>query len=58
MPADHKLWGLTNVLMTPHVAVADAGNIPDRRFRIILENARRFLAGQPLTNVVDKAKWY
>ena len=58
LPAGHKLWGLTNVLMTPHVAVADAGNIPDRRFRIILENARRFLAGQPLTNVVDKAKWY
>ena len=58
LPADHKLWGLPNVLMTPHVAVADAGNIPDRRSRIIVENARRFLAGEPLTNVVDKSKWY
>ena len=58
LPANHKLWGLPNVLMTPHVAVADAGNIPDRRSRIIVENARRFLAGKPLTNVVDKSKWY
>ena len=47
LPADHKLWGLPNVLMTPHVAVRDAENIPERRFEIILENARRFLNDQP-----------
>lgn len=58
LPSDHKLWGLPNVLMTPHVAVADAENIPERRFRIILDNARRFLNGEPLNNVVDKEKWY
>ena len=58
LPSDHKLWGLPNVLMTPHVAVRDAENIPDRRFAIILDNARRFAAGEELTNVVDKTKWY
>lgn len=58
LPSDHKLWGLPNVLMTPHVAVKDAENIPDRRFQIILENARRFLDGKPLANVVDKERWY
>ena len=58
LPSDHKLWGLPNVLMTPHVAVKDAGNIPERRFEIILDNARRFLAGEELHNVVDKSKWY
>ncbi|MCY4578643.1 MAG: D-2-hydroxyacid dehydrogenase [Chloroflexi bacterium] len=58
LPSDHKLWGLPNVLMTPHVAVRDAGNIPERRFEIILDNARRFAAGEELTNVVDKTKWY
>lgn len=58
LPSDHKLWGLPNVLMTPHVAVKDAGNIPERRFEIILDNARRFQAGEELTNVVDKTKWY
>ena len=58
LPAQHPLWGLPNVLMTPHVAVKDAENLPERRFRVILENARRFAAGKPLENVVDKAAWY
>ena len=58
LPADHKLWHLPNVLMTPHVAVKDAGDIPERRFQIILENARRFARGEPLMNVVDKRRWY
>jgi phosphoglycerate dehydrogenase-like enzyme len=58
LPADHPLWGMENVLITPHVAVADAEDIPERRFQLILENARRFLGGDTLVNVVDKAKWY
>ena len=58
LPSDHKLWGLPNVLITPHVAVADAENIPERRFQVILDNARRFLNDEPLTNVVDKERWY
>ena len=58
LPSDHKLWGLPNVIITPHVAVKDAGNIPDRRFEIILENARRFVAGEELYNIVDKSRWY
>ena len=58
LPSEHNLWGLPNVLMTPHIAVKDAENLPDRRFQVILDNARRFLNGQPLNNVVDKPKWY
>ena len=58
LPSDHKLWGLPNVLMTPHVAVRDAENIPERRFQIILDNARRFLNDEPLNNIVEKEKWY
>jgi len=58
LPSDHKLWGLPNVLMTPHVAVRDAENLPDRRFQIILDNARKFLNDEPLNNIVDKDKWY
>ena len=41
LPADHRLWNLPNVLLTPHIAVKDAENIPERRFEIILENARQ-----------------
>jgi phosphoglycerate dehydrogenase-like enzyme len=58
LPADHKLWGLPNVLLTPHIAVKDAENLPERRYTILLENARRFAAGEPLRNIVDKAAWY
>jgi phosphoglycerate dehydrogenase-like enzyme len=58
LPADHRLWTLPNVLLTPHIAIRDAENIPERRLQILLDNARRFAAGEPLRNVVDKAAWY
>jgi phosphoglycerate dehydrogenase-like enzyme len=58
LPADHRLWTLPNVLLTPHIAVKDAENLPERRYQVLLENARRFTAGEPLRNVVDKAAWY
>ncbi len=58
LPEGHPLWTMENVLITPHVAVADAADLNERRFEIIAENMRRFLAGEALANVVDKAKWY
>ena len=58
LPDDHPLWHLENVIITPHVAVADAEDIPERRYQLLLDNARRFLAGEELRNVVDKARWY
>ena len=58
LPSEHPLWTLPNVLLTPHVATLDAENIPERRFRVMLENARRFAAGEPLKNIVDKSAWY
>ena len=58
LPAESPLWTLSNVMLTPHIAVKDAENIPERRFEIILENARRFASGTPLRNVVNKAAWY
>ncbi len=58
LPAESPLWTLSNVMLTPHIAVKDAENIPERRFEIILENARRFASGTRLRNVVNKAAWY
>jgi phosphoglycerate dehydrogenase-like enzyme len=57
LPADHPLWTLPNVLLTPHTA-GHGPYLDERRFEILLDNARRFLAGQPLRNVVDKARWF
>ena len=58
LPSNHKLWGLDNVILTPHIAVADADDLPERRFKVLLDNARLFLDDDELINVVDKKKWY
>ena len=58
LPEGHRLWRMENVLITPHIAVADAADIPERRYEILLENARRLIDGREFVNVVDKAKWY
>ncbi|MFE4373404.1 D-2-hydroxyacid dehydrogenase [Streptomyces sp. NPDC056835] len=57
LPADHPLWRRSDVLITPHVAGAGP-HADERRFAVLLENARRFMAGEPLINVVDKAEWH
>ena len=58
LPSEHKLWGLDNVLMTPHIAVADAENLSERRYQILIENARLFLDNDEMNNIVDKEKWF
>ncbi|MCZ6875873.1 MAG: D-2-hydroxyacid dehydrogenase [bacterium] len=58
LPSTHRLWALPNVLLTPHVAIRDADNIAERRFELLIDNARRFATDEPLRNVVDKAAWY
>ena len=57
LPSDHPLWGLPNVIMTPHVA-ADGPYIDDRRTEVFVDNCVRFSEGRPLRNVVDKAQWF
>jgi phosphoglycerate dehydrogenase-like enzyme len=57
LPADHPLWTLPNVLITPHTA-GYGPYLDTRRFTILLDNAQRFLAGLPLRNVVDKGSWF
>lgn len=51
MPADHPLWGFPNVIMTPHISGSSDGPyyLP-RTWHILLENIRRFQAGEPLLN--------
>jgi phosphoglycerate dehydrogenase-like enzyme len=57
LPADHPLWEMENVVITPHVAGAGPHSV-ERLHTILLENVRRFVNGEPLMNVVDKARWY
>jgi phosphoglycerate dehydrogenase-like enzyme len=57
LPRDHPLWDAPNALLTPHTA-GFGPFLDDRRLEIILDNARRFVRGEPLRNVVDKAYWF
>ena len=57
LPAEHPLWTMPGVLLTPHVA-GHGPYLDERRFEIIVDNARRFVGGQSLRNVVDKANWF
>ncbi|MBI3890067.1 MAG: D-2-hydroxyacid dehydrogenase [Candidatus Wallbacteria bacterium] len=57
LPADSALWGMERVILTPHVS----GNYPDYAVdaaRLFAENLRRYLAAEPLLNVVDKREGY
>jgi len=54
LPAEHPLWSAPNCLITPHVA----GSTPEfihRGFRLAAAQLRRFMAGEPLENVVSDA---
>ena len=57
LPATHPLWTMPNVLLTPHTA-GHGPYLDDRRLAVLVDNAKRFAAGQPLRNVVDKARWF
>jgi phosphoglycerate dehydrogenase-like enzyme len=54
---ESPLWGRPDVLITPHVAGFHAQFWQDVT-SLFADNLRRFIAGQPLLNVVDKAAGY
>lgn len=56
LPADHPLWQEANVIITPHVA--SEGSNWSRKRTLLLENLARFVAGEPLYNVVDPERGY
>jgi phosphoglycerate dehydrogenase-like enzyme len=56
-PAGHPLYGLDNVILSPHVS----GFLPsyDEKCSVLFAlNLRRHLAGEPLLNLVDRARGY
>ncbi len=54
LPPESALWGLPNVIITPHVAGQSARRI-DNMTRLFCENLRRWQAGRPLINyLADK----
>jgi len=50
LPADSRLWTMEQVVVTPHAA----GGRPLDAERLIADNVRRFLDGEPLVNEVER----
>ena len=57
LPPDSPFWRLPNVLITPHTSGFRSDHW-DAATTLFADNLRRFEAGQPLRNVVDKAAGY
>ncbi|HYM95717.1 MAG TPA: D-2-hydroxyacid dehydrogenase [Candidatus Sulfotelmatobacter sp.] len=57
LPADHPLWRMPNVIISPHMSV-DVPEANQSLIDLFLQNLDRFQRGAPLLNVVDKHLGY
>ena len=57
LPPDHPFWGHPRVLVSPHVSAVTT-RFWERETALIVDNIKRYLAGAPLTNVVDLEAGY
>jgi phosphoglycerate dehydrogenase-like enzyme len=54
LPDGHPLWSCPNLLLTPHIGGSSPQFAP-RSLRIAAAELRRYMAGEPLQNVVQQA---
>lgn len=57
LPAESELWGMENVIISPHIA----GGTPvymEQAVEVFCDNLRCYLAGEPLRNMVDPQRGY
>jgi len=52
---ESELWGLENVIITPHVSGI---NLPEEICEEFVQNYEKWVRGEPLTNLVDREKGY
>lgn len=57
LPEDSPLWAMDRVIITPHVSTGGIDSVR-RMTTIAIENLRRYVAGEPLLNLVDIRKGY
>jgi phosphoglycerate dehydrogenase-like enzyme len=53
LPPDSPLWQMPNVILTAHSATSSQ-QFRQRLLDLFCENLRRYVAGEPLRNIVDK----
>ncbi len=57
LPEKNWLWQLNNVIITPHLA-GESPIYNERAVDLFCDNLRRYVAGEPLENVVDPSRGY
>jgi glyoxylate/hydroxypyruvate reductase A len=55
LPESHPFWRQPRVVVTPHIA---AETQPGTAAPIVLENIRRHQRGEPMRDVIDRARGY
>ena len=59
LPREHRLWGIKNAVITPHVSGGfSLQETHDRIIKICADNLEAFLEGKSLKNVVDLSAGY
>lgn len=57
LPADSPLWQAPHLIITPHIS-ANTAVADQTRDAILVENLRRYVAGEPMLSVVDISRGY
>jgi len=57
LPADSPLWKMENAIISPHIA-GFTPHYDERAAALFAENLRRYLAGEPLLNQVERGRGY
>ena len=57
LPADSPLWQMEQVIISPHVS-GFTPRYDDLASDLFAENLRRYVAGEPLLNLVDRERGY
>ncbi|MGI8872344.1 MAG: D-2-hydroxyacid dehydrogenase [Candidatus Limnocylindria bacterium] len=52
LPPDSPLYGVPNLLITPHTSWS-SDRVQERSLDLFIDNLRRYRAGEPLANIVD-----
>jgi phosphoglycerate dehydrogenase-like enzyme len=57
LPADSPFWDLPNAIVTPHIS-GELSDWPVAVARLFADNLKRYLAAEPLRNLVDPQRGY
>jgi len=57
LPPDSPLWKAPHLIITPHIA-PNTALANETRYAVLVENLRRYVAGEPMLSVVDITRGY